>query len=134
GVAIAVYASAGLSRSHLSPSFTISFWQFPFFDSPHVVPSILAPLAGSFCSSSFFSFFSPPLFLAFSLSPPLFLSPPSLLSLPLPFSPSPPPLLLFFPSFLFSFFLPSFLISFLLSLPSSFPFFPLCPLAPLLIG
>lgn len=32
GVAIAVYASAGLSGAHLNPAVTIALWQFACFD------------------------------------------------------------------------------------------------------
>lgn len=42
GVALAVYATAGLSGAHLNPAVTIALWKFACFDGKKVIPYIIS--------------------------------------------------------------------------------------------
>lgn len=63
-VAIAVYASAGLSGAHLNPAVTIALWKFACFDGKKVLPYIISQVLGAFCSAALVYFLYHDLFLA----------------------------------------------------------------------
>lgn len=52
GVALGVYASAGLSGAHLNPAVTIALWKFACFDGKKVMPYIFAQMLGAFCAAA----------------------------------------------------------------------------------
>lgn len=63
-VAMAVYASAGLSGAHLNPAVTIALWKFACFDGKKVLPYIASQLLGAFCSAMLIYFLYRDLFIA----------------------------------------------------------------------
>lgn len=63
-VAMAVYASAGLSGAHLNPAVTLALWKFACFDGKKVAPYILSQLLGAFCSAGLVYFLYKDLFAA----------------------------------------------------------------------
>lgn len=63
-VALAVYASAGLSGAHLNPAVTIALWKFACFDGKKVLPYIVAQVFGAFCAAALVYFLYKDLFAA----------------------------------------------------------------------
>ncbi|KMK51407.1 glycerol uptake facilitator GlpF [[Actinobacillus] muris] len=63
-VAMAVYASAGLSGAHLNPAVTIALWRFACFDGKKVVPYIIAQMLGAFTAAAVVYFLYRDLFIA----------------------------------------------------------------------
>lgn len=63
-VALAVYASAGLSGAHLNPAVTIALWKFANFDGKKVLPYIVAQMFGAFCAAALVYFLYKDLFAA----------------------------------------------------------------------
>ena len=52
GVALAVYATAGLSGAHLNPAVTIALWKFACFDGKKVIPYIISQMLGAFFAAA----------------------------------------------------------------------------------
>lgn len=63
-VAIAVYASAGLSGAHLNPAVTIALWKFACFDGRKVLPYIISQILGAFSAAALVYFLYRDLFIA----------------------------------------------------------------------
>ncbi|WP_373819192.1 MIP/aquaporin family protein [Glaesserella sp.] len=63
-VAMAVYASAGLSGAHLNPAVTIALWKFASFDGKKVLPYIISQVYGAFCAAALVYFLYRDLFIA----------------------------------------------------------------------
>lgn len=63
-VAIAVYASAGLSGAHLNPAVTIALWKFACFDGRKVLPYIISQVLGAFSAAALVYFLYRDLFIA----------------------------------------------------------------------
>ncbi|QLB20815.1 aquaporin [Vespertiliibacter pulmonis] len=63
-VAIAVYASAGLSGAHLNPAVTIALWKFACFDGKKVLPYIISQVLGAFSAAALVYFLYRDLFIA----------------------------------------------------------------------
>ncbi|MDG6339405.1 aquaporin [Glaesserella parasuis] len=63
-VAMAVYASAGLSGAHLNPAVTIALWKFACFDGKKILPYILSQMLGAFCAAALVYFLYKDLFAA----------------------------------------------------------------------
>lgn len=63
-VALAVYASAGLSGAHLNPAVTIALWKFANFDGKKVLPYIVAQMLGAFFAAAVVYFLYKDLFAA----------------------------------------------------------------------
>ncbi|QLB12477.1 glycerol uptake facilitator protein [Bisgaardia hudsonensis] len=67
-VALAVYASAGLSGAHLNPAVTIALWKFACFDGKKVIPYIIAQILGAFFAAAIIFFLYKDLFVASELA------------------------------------------------------------------
>ncbi|MDG6352884.1 aquaporin [Glaesserella parasuis] len=63
-VAMAVYASAGLSGAHLNPAVTIVLWKFACFDGKKILPYIISQMLGAFCAAALVYFLYKDLFAA----------------------------------------------------------------------
>ncbi len=63
-VAMAVYASAGLSGAHLNPAVTIALWKFACFDRKKVAPYIVSQILGAFFAAALVYFLYKDLFAA----------------------------------------------------------------------
>ncbi|MDP0380357.1 MIP/aquaporin family protein [Glaesserella parasuis] len=63
-VAMAVYASAGLSGAHLNPAVTIALWKFACFDGKKILPYIISQMLGAFCAAALVYFLYKDLFAA----------------------------------------------------------------------
>ncbi len=63
-VAMAVYASAGLSGAHLNPAVTLALWKFACFDGKKVLPYIISQILGAFCAAALVYFLYKDLFAA----------------------------------------------------------------------
>ncbi|WP_373767425.1 MIP/aquaporin family protein [Glaesserella sp.] len=63
-VAMAVYASAGLSGAHLNPAVTIALWKFACFDGKKVAPYIVSQILGAFFAAALVYFLYKDLFAA----------------------------------------------------------------------
>lgn len=63
-VALAVYATAGLSGAHLNPAVTIALWKFACFDGKKVMPYIVAQMLGAFFAAALVYFMYKDLFAA----------------------------------------------------------------------
>ncbi|MDY0502320.1 MIP/aquaporin family protein [Pasteurella multocida] len=134
GVAIAVYASAGLSGAHLNPAVTIALWQFACFDGKKVVPYILAQLAGAFCSAALVYFLYHNLFIDVEIAQQMVRGTPESLSLASTFSTYPHPSISVLHAFIVEFVITAVLMALILALTDDGNGLPRGPLAPLLIG
>ncbi|MDP0376418.1 MIP/aquaporin family protein [Glaesserella parasuis] len=63
-VAMAVYASVGLSGAHLNPAVTIALWKFACFDGKKILPYIISQMLGAFCAAALVYFLYKDLFAA----------------------------------------------------------------------
>ncbi|WP_064431738.1 MIP/aquaporin family protein [[Haemophilus] ducreyi] len=63
GVALAVYATAGVSGAHLNPAVTIALWKFACFDGKKVLPYIIAQCLGAFLAAALVYFLYKDLFI-----------------------------------------------------------------------
>lgn len=63
-VAMAVYASAGVSGAHLNPAVTIALWKFANFDGKKILPYIVSQVLGAFSAAALVYFLYKDLFAA----------------------------------------------------------------------
>lgn len=64
GVALAVYATAGVSGAHLNPAVTVALWKFASFEGKKVVPYIISQVLGAFSAAALVYFLYKDLFTA----------------------------------------------------------------------
>ncbi|MGC7590274.1 MIP/aquaporin family protein [Bisgaard Taxon 46] len=134
GVALAVYASAGLSGAHLNPAVTIALWKFACFDGKKVLPYIVAQVSGAFFAAALVYFLYYNLFVDFEIAQNIVRGTPESLSLAGTFSTYPHPSISVFQAFLVELVITAVLMALILALTDDGNGLPRGPLAPLLIG
>lgn len=134
GVAIAVYATAGLSGAHLNPAVTLALWKFACFDGKKVLPYILSQVAGAFCAAALVYFLYHNLFIDFETAHQIVRGSPESLSLAGTFSTYPHPSLGLAQAFGVELVITAVLMALILALTDDGNGLPRGALAPLLIG
>ncbi len=134
GVALAVYASAGLSGAHLNPAVTIALWKFACFDSKKVVPYIVSQVAGAFFAAALVYFLYHNLFVEFENAHNIVRGSAESLSLAGTFSTYPHPHLGLMQAFIVELVITAVLMALILALTDDGNGLPRGALAPLLIG
>lgn len=134
GVALAVYATAGLSGAHLNPAVTIALWKFACFDGKKVLPYILSQVAGAFCAAALVYFLYYNLFLEFETTHQIVRGSAESLSLAGTFSTYPHPSLGIAQAFVVELVITAVLMALILALTDDGNGLPRGALAPLLIG
>ena len=134
GVALAVYATAGLSGAHLNPAVTIALWKFACFDGKKVVPYIVAQTLGAFFAAALVYLLYRNLFLDFETAHNIVRGTPESLSLAGSFSTYPHPKLDIAGAFLVEMVITAILMALIMALTDDGNGVPRGPLAPLLIG
>ncbi|WP_439294745.1 MIP/aquaporin family protein [Lonepinella sp. BR2882] len=134
GVALAVYATAGLSGAHLNPAVTIALWKFACFDGKRVLPYIVAQMAGAFCAAALVYFLYMNLFIDFENAHNIVRGSAESLSLAGTFSTYPNPHIGFAQAFLVELVITAVLLALIMALTDDGNGVPRGPLAPLLIG
>ena len=134
GVALAVYATAGISGAHLNPAVTIALWKFACFDGKKVFPYILSQIVGAFCAAAMVYFLYRNLFIEFETVHNIVRGSQESLSLAGTFSTYPHPALGFIQAFAVEMVITAVLMALILALTDDGNGLPRGPLAPLLIG
>ncbi|NBI43048.1 MIP family channel protein [[Haemophilus] felis] len=134
GVAIAVYATAGLSGAHLNPAVTIALWKFACFDGKKVLPYIISQIFGAFSAAALVYFLYHNLFIDFESAHNIVRGTPESLSLAGTFSTYPHPSIGFLQAFIVEFVITAVLMALILALTDDGNGLPRGALAPLLIG
>ncbi|OOF66728.1 MIP/aquaporin family protein [Rodentibacter caecimuris] len=134
GVALSVYATAGLSGAHLNPAVTIALWKFACFDGKKVLPYIISQVLGAFSAAALIYFLYRNLFIDFETANHIVRGTPESLSLAGTFSTYPHPSLGFVQAFIVEMVITAVLMALILALTDDGNGVPRGPLAPLLIG
>ncbi|QIM62047.1 aquaporin [Pasteurellaceae bacterium Orientalotternb1] len=131
-VALAVYASAGLSGAHLNPAVTIALWKFASFDGKKILPYILSQVFGAFAAAALVYFMYKDLFAATEVAQNIVRG--EGIGLAGVFSTYPNPNISVFQAFFVEMVITGALMALILALTDDGNGVPRGPLAPLLIG
>ncbi|ABR00232.1 TPA: MIP/aquaporin family protein [Haemophilus influenzae] len=134
GVALAVYATAGLSGAHLNPAVTIALWKFACFDGKKVIPYIISQMLGAFFAAALVYALYRNVFIDYETAHNIVRGTQESLSLAGTFSTYPHPSLSIGGAFAVEFVITAILMALIMALTDDGNGVPRGPLAPLLIG
>ena len=134
GVALAVYATAGLSGAHLNPAVTIALWKFACFDGKKVIPYIISQMLGAFFAAALVYALYRNVFIDYETAHNIVRGTQESLSLAGTFSTYPHPSLSIGRAFAVEFVITAILMALIMALTDDGNGVPRGPLAPLLIG